>query len=199
MNTEYIIELLRGKLKDLDREIKYSKSTIDSYLKDNNEDWSEEIKDHEEYIKALQEEKEIILDSLEYLSKEHFKSHHKYIEEFIDIEETLYGCCKDTGRDIQWKEEREIYGFDERETWDMGYSFFCWLYERLMMFKEIEFIDLNFHKFNINGKEMTQIECIDKMLDNCKEIILDGSVNLKTDLREEVLSIWKECINALWW
>lgn len=72
MNTEYIIGLLRDKLKDLDREIKYSKSVINSYLKDNNEDWSEEIKDHEEYIKALQEEKDIILGGLEYLSKEHF-------------------------------------------------------------------------------------------------------------------------------
>lgn len=72
MNTEYIIVLLRDKLKDLDREIKYSKSTIDSYLEDNNEDWSEEIKDHEEYIKVLEKEKEIILDNLEYLNKEHF-------------------------------------------------------------------------------------------------------------------------------
>ena len=199
MNTKYVIEVLNDKLKYLDGEIKLSKSTIESYSEDNDEDWSEEIEDREEYIKALKEEKVIILESIEYLNKEYLETQHKYIEEVINIEETLYGCCKNTGRDIKWKEQREIYGFDERETWDMSYSFFCWLYERLMMFKDIDFIDLDFHKFEVNGIEMTQRECIDKMLDNCKEIIVDGSVNLKTDLREEVLNIWKECINAMWW
>ncbi len=41
------------------------------------------------------------------------------------------------GADTKWAQQREIYGFDVRETWNMDVSFYCWLYERLMMYLEV--------------------------------------------------------------
>lgn len=123
---------------------------------------------------------------------------NKYLEDIINIENTPYGWCENTGRDEMWKEQREKYGFDERETWDLDFTFFCWLYSRLKMFKEIDFIDLTFHKFNINGKTMTQEECIDKMIENCEKIIKEKKLNLKKE-KDEVFDIWKACSNSMWW
>ena len=122
---------------------------------------------------------------------------HKYIKEITKLEETPYGWDEDSNRASKWREERRIYGFDERETWSLDYTFFCWLYERLLMFKEVNHISLDFHTFNINGKELTHGQCIDKMIDNCKEIILTDDE--LPDLRNETLDIWKTCINAMWW
>lgn len=124
---------------------------------------------------------------------------HKYLEEITNIAETPYRWCSDTGRDEKWINERKIYGFDERETWSLDYTFFCWLYERCMMFKEINCVDLDFHKFNINGKMLTQGECIDKIINNCKRIITYKGIDDLFVLKNEVLEIWKECIYSMWW
>ena len=56
---------------------------------------------------------------------------HKYLEEIVDLKKTTYDNYSDTGRDEKWKEQREVYSFDEREVWNLDCTFFCWLYERL--------------------------------------------------------------------
>lgn len=124
---------------------------------------------------------------------------HKYIEDIIDLEDTPYGWSENTGRDSLWKEQRKIYGFDERETWSLDATFFYWLYERLTMFKKVCCIDLSFHKFTINNEVLTQGECIDKMLNNCKEIITNKGIDDLYDLKKETLEIWSECIFSMWW
>ena len=86
---------------------------------------------------------------------------HKYIEEIMDIEESPYGWSKNTGRDEMWADQRKEYGFDERETWSLDTTFIYWLYERLRMFNEVNCINTEFHTFEINGKKLTQQECID--------------------------------------
>ena len=127
---------------------------------------------------------------------------HKYISEIMNIENTPYGWCgEEDYRNLKWREQRRIYGFDERETWSLDTTFMYWLYERLMMFKEVNCINLDFHKFNINGKEMTQRECIDKMIENCKIYIQNIYIDdeLAYNLKNENLEILKECIHSMWW
>ncbi|APQ78824.1 MULTISPECIES: hypothetical protein [Clostridium] len=124
---------------------------------------------------------------------------HKYVKEIIDLKNTPYGWSENTGRNSKWLEERRIYGFDERETWSLDTTFFYWLYERLMMFKKVNCINLDFHKFKIQGVELTQKQCIDKMICNCKKIITyQGTDDLFT-IKNETLDIWKECIFSMWW
>lgn len=124
---------------------------------------------------------------------------HKYLSEIIDLKNTPYGYSENTGRDKKWSEEREKFGFDERETWSLDISFFCWLYERLRMFKDIAGIKLDFYEFNINENKMTQIQCIDRMIELCEKIIINKDINDMSKERNEILDIWKECINVMWW
>lgn len=125
---------------------------------------------------------------------------HKYIREIIDLKNTPYGWSENTGRDLNWVEQRRIYGFDERETWALDSSFFYWLYERLRMYDEINCIDTSFHKFQIEDKELTQQECIDEMLSLCKEIITQRiSDEERVNKQDKVMKIWSTCYYSMWW
>ena len=66
------------------------------------------------------------------------------------------------------------------------------------MYKEIACVDLNFHTFDINGETLTQKECIDKMIENCKTIITKD-MDDNFELKKEVLVIWSKCIFAMWY
>lgn len=100
-------------------------------------------------------------------------------------------------RQQDWKKERETYGFDERETWNLDYTFFLWLYERAKMFLEIAGIDLNCHKFDFNSKEYTQKEMIELMLKRLEEYF-DNSCDY-TDTSCEIGEIWAKLLPAMWW
>lgn len=79
----------------------------------------------------------------------------------------------------RYEEERAIYGFDSRETWAIDYTFAAWLYEHLMLYKDIACVDLNYYKVNISTVtpndrynrttiHTTIAEAIDIMCDYCK-------------------------------
>lgn len=127
---------------------------------------------------------------------------HKYIEEIIDLSRTPYGWSENTGRDTLWKEQREVYGFDERETWSVDTAFFCWLYERVKMYNEINIVDTKstFNKVLFKGKELTLQDCIDFFLENCKKIILtQGMDDSIIDVEKDVLDLWRESYRLFWW
>ena len=144
---------------------------------------------------------------------------HKYIEElkkkYADdarshniVDPSTLGMNIHTDhRAKRWAKQKIKYGFDDRETWAMDYTFYCWLYEHLKMFKEICCIDLNYHKFEYEGEELTQGECIDRMLEGCElYIAYDDSGWGKDKLTEEeqkkiddVIKIWGIVIPAMWW
>lgn len=130
---------------------------------------------------------------------------HKYLEDLgINIEDTPYGWCPNDPRQENWNKEKEEYGFDSRETWGLYDTYFYWLYERLMKYNEVNCVNTSHHKFNIKGKEMTQQECIDRMIELCKNYITYDFADFKDEDRmrkesEEVFDILKECIWSLWW
>lgn len=103
-------------------------------------------------------------------------------------------------RNDKFKKQRKKYGFDERETWDLGYTSATWLYEHLKVFKKVNIVDLNYHKFNIpvlyeiqeneiNGndinrkytreeiEEHTQEEAIDFMIEYLKRCLAENNKN----------------------
>ena len=127
---------------------------------------------------------------------------HKYIKEIIDLEKTPYGWSENTGRDSRWREQRRIYGFDERETWSLDNTFFYWLYERIKMYDEINIVDTksDFNKIIFRDKEFTLQDCIDFLLENCKTIILNQGMNDSIiEVEKDVLDLWRECYRYLWW
>lgn len=131
----------------------------------------------------------------------------KYIDNLgIKYTETPQGWNADIGdnRLPRWEKERETYGFDERETWDIDYSFYLWLYERLMMYNEVNCINTEFHKFDFEDEVLTQQQCIDRMIEGCELFLDQNKNNIKSTDEEfkkagDVPYIFAMCIHSLWW
>ena len=133
----------------------------------------------------------------------------KYLEDLgIEIGNTPY-CWRsdnDDKRQVMWKKEREKYGFDSRETWSLDYTFYLWLYERLMMFNELNVVDTEFHKFEYNGEALSMQDCIDKILNGLKYALTHekdfypnipvGEYDEKT---KDILPLFSLIFNHLWW
>ena len=76
-----------------------------------------------------------------------------------------------------------------------------------------EMVNLNFHKFKFRGKEYTQLELLNIMLDDLKYLITTdedeyfgvNTKKYKQILREipyrrnRVMDIWKLVFPAMWW
>lgn len=128
----------------------------------------------------------------------------KYLD---DIGEDYSWVWKPEGseRDELFEKEREIYGFDSRETWNLDCVFYMWLYERLKMFVEIggQVVDLNYHKFDFRGKEYTQLELINMMIERLefyfKKEDLFVSSEEEYEPIKEIGEIWALVLPAMWW
>ena len=83
--------------------------------------------------------------------------------------------------------KRNYHGFDERDTFNLDSTLIMWLYERLRYFQDeaSKTVDFNFHKFDIDGKELTQLECINRMVEDCKIILLYDGGSAFDDYEEE--------------
>ena len=108
-------------------------------------------------------------------------------------------------RDELFEKEREIYGFDSRETWSLDYVFYMWLYERLKMFVEIggQVVDLNYHKFDFKGKEYTQLELINMMIERLESYFKKEDLFVSSEEEyepiKEIGEIWALVLPAMWW
>ena len=128
----------------------------------------------------------------------------KYLD---DIGEDYSWVWKPEGseRDETFEKEREIYGFDSRETWSLDYVFYMWLYERLKMFVEIggQVVDLNYHKFDFKGKEYTQLELINMMIERLEFYFKKGDLFVSSEEEyepiKEIGEIWALVLPAMWW
>lgn len=108
-------------------------------------------------------------------------------------------------RDELFEKEREIYGFDSRETWSLDYVFYMWLYERLKMYIEYagEIVNLNFHKFDFKGKEYTQLELINMMIERLESYFKKEDLFVSSEEEyepiKEIGEIWALVLPAMWW
>lgn len=83
--------------------------------------------------------------------------------------------------------EEDYHDFDARDTFSMNDTLIAWLYECLRYFQDeaSKIVDFTFHKFIINGDELTQEQCIDRMVKDCKIVLLyNGGTNFD-DFKEE--------------
>lgn len=129
----------------------------------------------------------------------------KYLDEIgiTDRPDTWFINDEDPRKE-QWKLEQETYGFDQRETWSLDFSFYLWLYERLKMFKEVanKVVNLEFHKFEYEYKTYTQLELIDLLIKKLEFRLssdYDDSNELHTKYSDDIAEIWKIILPAMWW
>ena len=128
----------------------------------------------------------------------------KYLQD-IGVQEKDVPCHwnPDDIRQEQWKEEQEIYGFDERETWNFDYSFYLWAYPRLKMYCEVNIIDTGFYTFEYEGKTYTMQECIDKILDGFKLYLTDSDKIFADEVKQnrirDARMLFSIILPVLWW
>ena len=134
--------------------------------------------------------------------------YNKYLED-LGLKQTEYATNftgDDDPREEDWKKERETYGFDQRETWNLDHQFVEWLYSHLKMYDEVNCVDTSYHKFQIGEKELTQQECMDYILAACETYLIKSKDALPFDEEQkyveemqEAIKIWAVILPAMWW
>lgn len=140
-------------------------------------------------------------------AKKHGYDRHLYLEVLgLEIERCGTNFCDDGDeRSKKWKKERKKYGFDSRETWCLDEIATEWLYERLVAYKKAtsKRIDLSFHKFEIDGKEVTQEEAIDEMTSLLRDAIIASKDDVDDagaiEKKRRAFRIWAEVFPSMWW
>ena len=97
---------------------------------------------------------------------------------------------------------QEDYFADKRDTYSLDSTFVAWWYEHLCLYRDINCIDMNYHKFEIDGETLTFGQCVDRMIEDCKGLLQQFDENfLDRDdgLKDDLFKVLKECFWCLWW
>ena len=119
----------------------------------------------------------------------------KYLDEIRFIDRPDLWNPNDQ-RQEAWELQRNKYGFDEREIWSMDLTFLCWLYERLMFYRQHAAFDFNYHQIEYKGKIYTQGELIDEMIRRL-ENYFKHSAEYDEDV-DEVAFMWAGIMPLMW-
>lgn len=128
----------------------------------------------------------------------------KYLDE-LGVDYEYLTRQEKSERGFRWENQKKEYGFDERETWGLDFTFYCWLYERLSKYLEVAdpVVDLNYHKFTFKDKEYTQKQMIEMMLNR---LVFYFQHDMDYDLKEsdydyvmEIPQIWAIVLPYMWW
>ena len=91
------------------------------------------------------------------------------------------------------------------ETYSLDYSFVKWLNTHLKVYLEyaLKYIDLEFHKFNYKGKEYTQLQMINKLIE-ITDYLVDEDTYFNWEEKtfeyiKEMLDIYALIFNSLSW
>ncbi len=135
-------------------------------------------------------------------------SNHKYLQELNLSKDNLWmyddSQYPDDKRIPVWEKEREEYGFDSRETWDLRFAFYLWLYERLRMYldRSSKIINLDYYTFEHKGKEYTQRTLVEDILQHIRfffsEEFNDGNLEHCNYVRE-IEELWMLLTPVMWW
>ena len=120
---------------------------------------------------------------------------HEYLRELFSEENMIFPYG-----------EKDYHGFDERDTFNMDYTLIAWLYECLRYFQDkaskVVKLDYKERLFNVDDKELTLRQCIDRMVEDCKYILLDDAdYDFKTlnVYKDDLFKVLSECFWAMWW
>lgn len=100
--------------------------------------------------------------------------------------------------------EEDYHDFDERDTFNLDSTLIMWLYERLRYFQDeaTEIVDFNYHKFDIDGEQLTQLQCIDRMVEDCQTILLSDDIDEREQMdaaKDDLFKVLSKVYWAMWW
>lgn len=128
-------------------------------------------------------------------------------------ENLLYKMKKDKRADKWKKERKKCGGWDERSSWNLNTfmveQIYTWL--KIYMDHADGFVDLSFYKFNIDGKQLTERECILRVISDIefwfsnndadeKEFAIYKELAMQAQTKiEEAFKILGIIMSVLWW
>lgn len=104
-------------------------------------------------------------------------------------------------------DEEDYHEFDERDTFSLDSTIIMWLYERLRYFQDhvaniVVMDDPTWRTFEVDGEQLTQLQCINRMVEDCKIILLgdefDDHEKMDAAMRD-LFKIFSEVYWAMWW
>ncbi len=106
-------------------------------------------------------------------------------------------------RNIKYWFQRRTRGWSDDETWNLDCEFIKWVNSRFKKYKEkaSKIVDLEFHRFEYEGKEYTQLELIDKVIKLSNEYIDTDllSEDKLNSIKDEIFDIFKLIFWTMWW
>lgn len=123
----------------------------------------------------------------------------KYLEQ-IGVTSRPDNWCEDDKRQKEWEEDRQKYGFDERELWNMDFAFRLWLYERLKAFQEIAPVNLKHGVIKIQGVKYTIEGAVNYLIELLKDSFADDLWSYHDHPKyKEVYKTWAKISPFLGW
>lgn len=120
---------------------------------------------------------------------------HKYLCELFPEDELPFPYC-----------EPDYPDFDERSTFNMDYTLIAWLYECLRYFQDeaSKVVDLDWQGqlFEIDDEYLTQRQCIDRMVDDCKVILLEDEFEdreKRDAAKDDIFKVLSKVYWMMWW
>ena len=135
-------------------------------------------------------------------------SKHKYLNDLgIEDKDLPWNWNKKDDRHPAWKEERAVYGFDERDSWSMKYTLTLITYERLKYFRDFAPVEMDkvgiAHDYIFGGKELTLGQALDRILSSFANYITqDGTMEWHNKEYREYQRCWSllgVIMPSLWW
>lgn len=131
---------------------------------------------------------------------------NKYLED-LGLKRGYYGIpeFEDDKREKQWASQRTEYGFDERDTWDLGVLFLEWLYSHCCMYRDVNCVDLTYYRFKVNDKTYTQEEALNLIIKYIGEYLVafnNDGWNIPNEVAKNLdfaLELWIKIRPAMWW
>lgn len=135
---------------------------------------------------------------------------NEYLEE-LGLSITQYGnnyIENDDKRKKQWDKEKEKYGFDSRETWNLDVTFIEWMYSHFCMFKEVCNMDLSINLITYKGTVYTFEDAIDFIIESTALYLLvyakDGidyneDAEFAKEQVREAIHLLADTFSIFWW
>lgn len=113
---------------------------------------------------------------------------------------------RDDDRNKEWKQVRKEYGFDERDTWSMYYTFTILIYERLKYYRDHAPVDMDHvddtfgcNLYMFEDKEIIFGAAIDRILASFEKFLTSEH---RDGFDEEFTRCWAllgVIMPGLWW